>query len=106
MMLEVGTVLYCESRWPDGWSKCVIDRVTAKRAFSGNIEFEKEQKSGSFHSRGSSGWDSPTYRLETQEVKQAWYRYTLERKFEKIKPKELTIEQLEAINGIVMSKGM
>lgn len=97
MTLEVGMILYCESRWPSGYSKHIVDRVTAKRAYSGDTEFEREQQRDHFHARGSHGWDVAWYYIETPEWKSKYYRDSLERKFGTIDPKELPLERLEEI---------
>lgn len=52
MILEVGTVLYSDARWGIGMGRHIIDRVTAKRAYSGKTEFDKEQsREIGFHAR-------------------------------------------------------
>lgn len=102
--LEVGTVLYADRSFGNGVQKYVIDRTTAKRAYSETIEFDKEQNSDGFRARGSNGWSAPHYYLETEEWKTKWICGRLTRKIQNIKVDSLTIDQMTRIVAITEEK--
>jgi hypothetical protein len=100
MQLEVGMVLYCESSFPPSIAKYFIDRVTPKRAYVGNTEFDREQKHERFGSRGSNSWDSPIWQTENEEIIARYKRYILEKRFQRITIKNLADHQLSRIVAI------
>jgi len=104
MELKKGDVLYCETKWPKRVERLVLNRETAKRVYFDNIAFDKEQPGEPISSRGSHGWDRPTYYLETPEWKERHHRFILECRFGKIDVKTLSLNQLEKIVEISREK--
>jgi hypothetical protein len=74
--LQVGDVLYS---YQYGYitGKIAIDRVTAKRAYAGNIEFKKQVDDSVIREMGAGTWNTTRYRLEDEQCKADWERKTL-----------------------------
>jgi hypothetical protein len=64
--LKVGDVLYQKNSSGKVCAKIVIDRITAKRAYSGNTEFDIEQRHDwAVYPRGRDKWGMTSYTIQT-----------------------------------------
>lgn len=104
-LLEVGDKLICHSNW-HGKTIVTIDRVTAKRAYIGTIELNREITSAGWRERGGrSVWNRDYYTWPTPELleevaeeeKRRELVYAIKTKIGKDAWKQLPIAQLEQL---------
>ena len=97
MELKVGDVLY---RKHGGvlTGKTTIERVTKTMAFAKNVRFRKEYIDGTWIKIvGAGSYDRTVYYLETEKLKEEYYRLIVLRKVKNINFDELETEKLVAI---------
>jgi hypothetical protein len=103
MLLEKGMVIYCSRMYSENYMKCIIDRVTERRAFCGDVCFDRDIKNERcFYARGAVvGYHRSSYYLETPKIKEDYHRQCLTERFRRINPDALNMTQLETIIRIV-----
>lgn len=107
MKLEVGTVIYAQTRY-DGLCRHTVSRVTPTMAFVSiregvEIKFNREVDESYFTKKGERhSWESPTYHVATTELDEKYNRQCLVRAAEKVfsTAGKLSNDQLERIIAI------
>lgn len=99
--LKVGDILYGTYRYSDELNRIVIERVTETQAKSKNWKFKKEQNKNWIRAMGGDTFNTISFQLETDELKNLYNKQRLVSKLVSQKWAEYPLETLQNIVNII-----
>ena len=107
--LEVGMVIYAETRFGDKLTKGEIIRTTKTQAiakFSNGCEyrFYKKQNNNHFYEKGNYNYLRDCYRVSSTELDEKYYKQQLVQRYKEIEPEKLSVTELKEIIVIASDK--
>ena len=107
--LEVGMVIYAETRFGDKLTKGEITRTTKTQAIARlstgcEYRFNKMQERKHFYEKGNLSGLRDIYRIATPELDERYYKQQLVDRYKKIEPEKLSVTELKEIIVIAAGK--